>query len=163
MTYIKIDDNLDLITTVAEPVYQGENFSKSVTFLVPEMVGDVNPLSSLAYLVYIRADGHPDIVYLEREEEKYNEDYYQYVVPIPEFVTRYPGEIVLWIEFYSGRASDPVILKTGTTVMHVTEHNSVLENTLGDNQVTALYQLSTKVVEIHDGVDVADNDVIIFG
>lgn len=163
MTYIKIDDNLDLVTTVADPVYQGENFSKSVTFLVPEITGILNPLASLAYLVYIRADGHPDIVYLEREEEKYNEDYYQYIVPIPESVTRYPGEIVFWIEFYSGRASEPVVLKTGAEVMHITEHESVLENKLGDNQVTALYQLATKVVEIHDGVDVADNDVILFG
>ena len=162
MTYIKIDDNLDLITTVAEPIYQGDNFSKAVTFLVPEIVGELNPLHSLAYLIYIRADGHPDIVYLEREEEKYNEDYYQYIVPIPEFVTRYPGEIVLWLEFYSGKASDPKVLKTGTNVMHVTEHISVSENKLGDNHLTALYQLSAQLAEAFGDVTLTDNEVILF-
>ena len=161
MTYIKINDELDLVTTVAEPIFQGENLSKSFTFLVPEQVGDLSVASSLAYLVYIRADGHADIVYLKREKEKYNDDYYQYIISIPERVTRYPGEIVFWIEFYSGRASNPIVVKTGSCVANVIEAHSSGDR-IDDNELSIIYQLHSKLVEATEGVSLSDNDVIVF-
>lgn len=163
MIYIKMNDDMSLVTTVAEPIYQGENFSKKVSFLVPMMIGEepMDVKTTLAYLVYIRADGHPDIVYLEREEEMYNEDYYQYIVPIPETVTRYPGELVLWLEFYSGLASNPIVTRTGTNVMHIIEHPTVVDS-LQDSQVTAIYQLSSKILDTEDDVTPTYNDVILF-
>lgn len=162
MTYIKIDENLNLVTTVAEPIFQGENLSKSVTFLVPKTVGDLSVESSLAYLVYIRADGHADIVYLQRKDEMYDDDYYQYVVPIPERVTRYAGEILLWLEFYSGQASNPIIVKTGPDVMHVTEHHASGDR-IDDRELTAIYQLHSKLVEATSDVSLSDNEIILFG
>lgn len=161
MTYIKVNDELDLVTTVAEPLFQGENMSKSVTFLVPKKIGELHTVASLAYLVYIRADGHADIVYLKRETEMYDDDYYQYVVPIPERVTRYAGEIVFWLEFYSGRASNPVIVKTGTNVMNVIEHHASGDR-IDDRELSVIYQLHSKLVEATEDVRLSDNEVIIF-
>lgn len=161
MTYIKVDDNLDLVVTVAEPIFQGENLSKSVTFLVPKKVGELYAAAALAYLVYIRADGHADIVYLKRETEMYDDDYYQYIVTIPERVTRYAGEIVLWLEFYSGRASNPVIVKTGSTVMNVIEHHASADR-IDDRELSIIYQLHSKLVEATDDIKLSDNEVILF-
>ena len=161
MTYVKVNDELDLAITEAEPIYQGENFSKSVTFIVPKIVSELDIKSTIAYLVYIRADGHPDIVYLEREEEDYNDDYYQYIVPIPETVTRYPGEIVFWLEFFAGLASNPTVLRTGTSGLHIIEHPTVTDS-LTDSQVTAIYQLSARIIDTEDDVTPTYKDVILF-
>lgn len=162
MTYIKIEDgSLDLIITAIEPIYQGENFSKSVTFLVPAELNGREMKSMLAYLIYIRADGHPDIVYLERDENMYNEDYYQYTISIPEVVTRYPGEVTFWIEFFTGLASNPVVLKTGASMIHILEHPTSADSLI-DSQVSAIYQMSAKILDKEDDITPTQNDVILF-
>ena len=161
MNYIKVNNDLTLTITEYEQIFQGENLSKSITFLVPKIVGELDIKSMIAYLVYIRADGHPDIVCLEREEEDYNDDYYQYIVPIQETVTRYPGEIVFWLEFFAGLASNPTVLRTGTSGLHIIEHPTVTDS-LTDSQVTAIYQLSARILDTEDDVTPTYNDVILF-
>ena len=109
----------------------------------------------------MRADGHADIVYLDRETEMYDDDYYQYIVPIPERVTRYAGEIVFWLEFYSGRASNPVIVKTGSNVMNVIEHHASGDK-IDDRELSIIYQLHSKLVEATEDIRLSDNEVLIF-
>ena len=161
MTYIKVNNDLTLTVTEAEVIYQGENLSKSVTFLVPKVLNDMEVRATIAYLIYIRADGHPNIALLEREEEDYNGDYHQYIVTLSEAVTRYPGEVTLWIEFFSGLASAPTILRTGPCGVRITEHPTVSDS-ITDSQIAAIYQLSTKILETEDDITPTYNDVILF-
>jgi|GEM_PF-4246259 hypothetical protein len=93
MFYIKLDENMDLVTTVREPLFRGDNLNRKLVYLIPLTVGDIDMLTAYVYLNYIRADGEPDVVVLERMEEKYNESYYQYTFPVTCRLTKYSGEV----------------------------------------------------------------------
>ena len=73
MIYIKLDESMNLVMTVNEPIYRGDNLNQKITYLIPLRVGEVDMLTATPYLSYIRADGVADIVRLERTEEKYKE------------------------------------------------------------------------------------------
>ena len=77
--YIKLDENMDLVITVNDPIYRGDNLNRKIIYLIPPVIGEVDVLTAELYLSYIRADGVADVVILERMEEKYNENYYQYL------------------------------------------------------------------------------------
>lgn len=60
MFYIKLDENMDLVTTVREPLFRGDNLNRKLVYLIPLTVGDIDMLTAYVYLNYIRADGEPD-------------------------------------------------------------------------------------------------------
>lgn len=91
MIYIKLDEDMNLIVTKSEPIYRGDHMNQKITYLIPTMVGDIDMLQATVYLSYIRADGTADIALLVREEETYNERYYQYHLPITSTLSRYAG------------------------------------------------------------------------
>lgn len=75
MIYIKLDDSMNLVITVNEPIYRGDNLNQKIIYLIPLQVGEIDMLTATPYLSYIRADGVADIVRLERQSEKYKEAY----------------------------------------------------------------------------------------
>lgn len=93
MLYIKLDDDMNLVITVNEPIYRGDNLSRKITYLIPTIVGEIDMLTASVFLNYIRADGVVDVVVLERSEEPYNESYLQYTFPVNCKLTKYPGEV----------------------------------------------------------------------
>lgn len=152
MFYIKLDDKMDLVITVNEPIYRGDNLSRKITYLVPLKVGDVDMLAASIYLNYIRADGTADVVLLERQEEKYNESYYRYLLPVSNKLSRYAGEVCTWMQVCSGPVSNPVIAKSGECVLHIQESKD-MDEYLGDRQVTALYQLQKQLDDGFAAID----------
>ena len=66
MIYIKLDDSMNLVITVNEPIYRGDNLNQKIIYLIPLQVGEIDMLTATPYLSYIRADGVADIVRLER-------------------------------------------------------------------------------------------------
>ena len=91
--YIKLDEGMNLVVTVNDAIYRGDNLNRKIIYLIPLTVGEIDILTAKVYLSYIRADGVPDIVILERMDEKYKESYYQYTLPVTCKLTKYPGEI----------------------------------------------------------------------
>ena len=79
MFYIKLDENMDLVITVREPLFRGDNLNRKLVYLMPLTIGDIDMLTAYVYLNYIRADGVADVVVMERMEEMYNESYYRSV------------------------------------------------------------------------------------
>lgn len=157
MIYIKLDNNMDLTMTVKEPIYRGDNLNRKIIYLIPLKVGEIDMLTATAYLSYIRADGIADVVILERQEEKYNESYYQYILPVTCKMTRFPGEICTWIQIYSGTPSNPTIAKSGECMIYV-EDSKNMDDYLCDHQITALYQLQKGIDETKAAVsEKADN------
>ena len=144
MLYIKLDENKDLVITVSEPIHRGDNLNQKIIYLVPLMVDDVDMASATVYLNYIRADGCPDIVELERMSDKYNESYYQYALPISCRITKYAGEVCTWMQIYSGTPSSPVIVKSGECLLQIQESKD-MDDYIGDKHITALYQLKKKM------------------
>ena len=67
MIYIKLDDSMNLVITVNEPIYRGDNLNQKIIYLIPLQVGEIDMLTATPYLSYIRADGVADIVRLERQ------------------------------------------------------------------------------------------------
>lgn len=138
--YIKLDESMNLIITVNDTLYRGDNLNRKIIYLIPLTVGEIDMLTANVYLSYIRADGAPDVVILERMEDKYKESYYQYTIPVTCKLTKYPGEICTWLQIYSGTLSNPTISKSGECVLCVQESKN-MDDYLCDCQLTALYQL----------------------
>ena len=158
MFYIKLDENMDLVVTVREPLFRGDNLNRKLIYLVPLTVGDIDILSAYVYLNYVRADGVADVVILERMEEKYNESYYQYTMPVTCKLTRYPGEVCTWIHIYTGNPSNPSVQKTGECILQIQDSKN-MDDYLCDHQMTALYQLHAEMDDAVDNVCVMLDEV----
>lgn len=155
MFYIKLDDNMDLVITVREPIYRGDNLSRKITYLIPFKIGEIDTLTTMIYLSYVRPDGSGDVVALQRLDEKYNESYYQYVLPIDTNISRYPGAVVTWMQILSGSPLNPITVKSGECILQVQESKSI-DAYMCDHQVTALYQMQAEMDKKAD--DLTYND-----
>lgn len=158
MLYIKLDDDMNLVITVNEPIYRGDNLSRKITYLIPTMVGEIDMFTASVFLNYIRADGVADVVVLERSDEPYNDSYLQYTFPVNCKLTKYPGEICTWMQIYTGTPSNPVIAKSGECMLQVQESKN-MDDYLCDHQMTALYQLThtmnTAIEEMNNTIETA--------
>lgn len=163
MLYIKLDDDMNLVITVNEPIYRGDNLSRKITYLIPTIVGEIDMLTASVFLNYIRADGVVDVVVLERSEEPYNESYLQYTFPVNCKLTKYPGEVCTWMQIYTGTPSNPVIAKSGECMLQVQESKN-MDDYFSDTQITALYQLSKKMEtslgDMQDTIETKADDII---
>lgn len=158
MFYIKLDDSMSLVITAKEPIYRGDNLKQKIIYLIPKMVGEVDMLTAYIYLNYIRADGTPDVVILERGEEEYNNSYYQYTFPINCTLTRYPGEVCTWLQIYSGTPSNPTVAKSGECVLQIMDSRN-MDDLICDRQITALYQLHRQMTTGFEQVEESINAV----
>lgn len=158
MLYIKLDDDMNLVITVNEPIYRGDNLSRKITYLIPTMVGEIDMFTASVFLNYICADGVADVVVLERSDEPYNDSYLQYTFPVNCKLTKYPGEICTWMQIYTGTPSNPVIAKSGECMLQVQESKN-MDDYLCDHQMTALYQLThtmnTAIEEMNNTIETA--------
>ena len=137
--YIKLDEQMQLTVTVREPLYRGDNLNRKLIYLTPMQIGEIDLASATLYLSYIRADGVADIICLERSEEQYNENYYQYTVPVTCKLSKYPGVVCTWISIYAGSAECPKISKSSECVLQIQDSKN-MDDYLCDHQLTAIYQ-----------------------
>lgn len=156
MIYIKLDTDNALLITVSGAIYRGDNLNQKVIFLIPAEVGEIDVLSATVYLTYIRADGVPDIVALERDEEMYNSEYYQFRFPVKNKLTKCSGEVCMWLQIVSGTPSNMVIAKSGECVLQIQDSKN-LDDYVCDHQLTAIYELQQTVSELTADGD-ADSD-----
>ncbi len=138
--YIKLEKNMKLVTTVAQPIYRGDNLFQKIIYVIPKIVGRVDMLTAYVYLNYIRADGVADVVVLQRLGEEYNDEYYQYTFPITTKLTKFPGQICTWLHIFSGSPSKPAVAKSGECMLSVQDSKS-MDGYLEDRHLSALYQI----------------------
>lgn len=138
--YIKLDKAMNLIITVNDSLYRGDNLNRKIIYLLPLSVGEIDLATANVYLNYVRDGCDPDIVLLERLEEKYNESYYQYTFPVTCKLTNIPGDICTWLQIITGDMSNPTISKSGECTLNIKESKD-MDDYLSDNQITAIYQL----------------------
>lgn len=156
MTYILLSSDMKLIVTQADTIYRGDNMSKSITFLLPLKIGEMETKATTVFLSYIRADGNPDIVILNREQDMYDRFHYKYTIPVTCKLSKYPGEVCMWLQFYSGNTSLPEIAKTGECKIKILDSRN-LDDCFSDHQLTAIYQIKKKVEDLHGDVFDSDN------
>lgn len=144
MFYIKLGYDMQLSITIREPIYRGDNLNQKLVYLLPTSIGEIDMLTAIPYLNYIRADGVADVVRLDRSDEKYNESYYQYEVPVSCRLSKYPGEVCSWLQIYSGTPSNPTIAKSSECVLHIQDSKN-MDDYICDHQLTAIYQMQKKI------------------
>ena len=152
MFYIKLDESMNLVVTVNEPLYRGDNLNRKITYLVPKTVGEIDMLTASIFLTFVRADGVPDIVILERQEEPYNDSYYQYVFPVTCKLTMFPGEVCTWMQIFAGTPSNPTISKSGECMLYI-QNSKDSDDYISDQKITAMYQLYAKLNEQGEKLD----------
>lgn len=140
MLYIKLDGSMNLVITKNEPVYRGDHMNQKITYLIPTMVGDIDMLQATVYLSYIRADGTADIALLTRDEDKYNEKYYQYHLPVTSGLSRYAGEICTFLQIFSGPAQHPVVAKSGECMLRVIDSKN-MDEYITDRNLRLIYEM----------------------
>lgn len=149
--YIKLDENMDLIITIDEPIFRCDNLNRKITYLIPTTVGDIDMLTASVFLSYIRADGEPDVVTLERMDEMYKESYFKYQLPVTCSMTKYAGEVCTWIQIYNGAAANPSVSKSGECFIRIRESKN-MDDYIGDRVLTAMYQLQSDMKKKADGL-----------
>ena len=140
---------MDLSMTVREPLYRGDSLNRKVIYLCPQKIGEIDLASAQLYLSYIRADGTPDIVLLERMSELYNAEYYQFTFPVTCKLTQYAGEVCTWITIFDGPPSAPQTAKSSECVLRIQQSKN-LDDCLCDCQITALYQMQKQMTQSLD-------------
>ena len=167
MIYIKLDDSMNLVITVNEPIYRGDNLNQKIIYLIPLQVGEIDMLTATPYLSYIRADGVADIVRLERQSEKYKEAYYQYVFPVSCRLTKFPGEVCSWLQIFSGTPSNPrdsliITSDSKESELYFYDANGELKNISERKQFETLteaqawvktYDCAGHIISVHNGSD----------
>jgi dGTP triphosphohydrolase len=153
--YLKMDEDWHLAVTVGETLYRGDNLSKRLIFLMPKMLGEIDLLTAAVYLSYVRADGTAEVTRLERLEEEYKESWYQYTLPVTCRLTRYPGQVCIWMQIYSGPATNPVVAKSDECIL-VIEDSKNMDDFICDWQMAGLYgiqkDLEAQVAKKADGL-----------
>lgn len=140
MLYIKLDKSMNLVITKNEPIYRGDHMNRKITYLIPMMLGETDMLTATVYLSYIRADGTADIALLVREDEPYNERYYQYHLPVTSNLSRYAGEIVTFLQVFSGPPLHPVIAKSSECILQVIDSRN-MDEYITDRHLRAIYEM----------------------
>lgn len=140
MFYIKLDDQNDLVITTREPIFRGDNLNRKIIFLIPHKVGELDTLASTIYLTYIRADETADVVLLERMEQEYNESYYQYTFPVDCSMTRYPGQLIMFLQIFSGHYQNPSISKSGECYLQVMASTN-MDEYISDRNLSLISQM----------------------
>lgn len=152
MIYIKLDTNMQLEMTAREPIYRGDNLCKKIIFVIPKQINEIDMEASTVYLCYIRADGTPDIVTLKRQSESYNENYFQYVVPVTCRLSRFPGEVCAWLQIFSGILSNPITAKSSECLLQI-EDSKNMDDYLCDHQISAIYEMQERTDTTESSVE----------
>lgn len=159
--YIKLDENMNLVITVSEPLYKGDRRNRNIIFLIPHTIGKVDTASSTIYMCYMRPDEATDVALLDRCNTPYNKTYDQYVIPVKGALTHISGNVVMWIEIYSETEDGkPIFAKSGDTVIPILEAKNInISPDIGcedDTQLTMFQQLWDAIDDKADGLSYND-------
>lgn len=139
MTYITLSTDMSLRITKSTAIYRGDNLNTAIAFLLPKKIDNIDLQTATVFLSYIRADGEPDMVILENAGG-YDLNFYSYVLPVTCKLSRYSGQVCMWLQICDGNSHYPIISKTGECTIRIHESKS-LDNCIGDHQLIAMYQL----------------------
>lgn len=118
MYVIKMDENRTLVTTVHEPIYQGDSNSVTIQFILPKLYGNVSISDCSVLLRYILPNGFKKTNEISLSSNQYNEDYLSYSLTLDSSFTDIAGDIECWISIIS--LNDNLVLKTGSAFIDVT-------------------------------------------
>lgn len=120
--------------------------NQKLVFLIPFALGGIDMESAAVYLSYIRADGTANIAMLEREEEPYNERYFQYRLPLTSDLSRYAGQVCIFLTIMAGNARCPMVAKSGECFLRVLESRN-MDEYISDRDLRLIYEMQKRMDE----------------
>lgn len=142
--YIKLNENKELVVTRAETLYRGENLATTLTFLIPLRFGDLATADSTLFMSYIRPDGVSDISMMVQKDSMYNENYFQFTVPVDCKLTLTAGKAVIWLQARCDVDGKTAIAKSGECALWIRDTQDA-NGLCADDMYTAIYQLQAEL------------------
>lgn len=97
MYTIIMKPNKELVASNVAKVFQRENAVDKIQILLPEFYEDLDIKSSLVTLKYVDQTRTAHSESLVLDEELYKDTYLRYTLPITTELTKYAGDITIWI------------------------------------------------------------------
>lgn len=119
---IKMENDKSLVITQRSTIYQGENGTEQLIFLLPETYGGNQVDSFQVSLFCVLPDGSLRTYALSRDETMHL-GYLRYIIDVTAGLTGLAGNVSLWL---AATAPDGDIFKTGsaTIVVHTKAHDT---------------------------------------
>lgn len=122
MYIIKMSNDKSLLTTISQPIYQGENNSNTIDFFIPYIYENRELNSAVVRLDYILPNGVSGFKILEKDVDEYD-NYTLYHLVITSDVTYLIGRVKFWLTLLNN--TNDMILKTSQNYFDVIESINV--------------------------------------
>ena len=116
MYTILMQDDKNLIATSRTTLRQYESLVDKIQFIIPQMYGDINFFTDDYQIVlkYVDQANIPHTVFLDKEDELYKENYIKCVLPVGIELTKFAGNITMYISILCVNTED----ETKAEVLH---------------------------------------------
>lgn len=145
MYVIKMESDKTLFTTIESTIFEGESGADVITFLVPKHYNDIDLADCTMLCRYLLPDGTGYSDVLNLHSTSYNDDLYQYALPVSSKLTLKPGKVELWLTAID--YINKTVLKTDTASIKITESKNIVDY-LSDEELNQLDELAAKIEEI---------------
>lgn len=142
MYVIKMTPDKALVTTVCSEIYQYESNADTLVFLVPKLYEDCDLADCVLLLRYITPDGTGTSEELEMYTKPYSDNYYQYHLNITTSITKFSGEVELWLTAIN--ADNDSVLKSAPTTIKILPSKNITDHFPSEN-LDQLDELTMKV------------------
>ena len=141
MYIIKMSNDKSLLTTISQPIYQGENNSNTIGFFIPYIYENRELNSAVVRLDYILPNGVSGFKILEKDVDEYD-NYTLYHLVITSDITYLIGRVKFWLTLLNN--TNDMILKTSQNYFDVIESINV---TYGISQID---EIEKQIQELKD-------------
>lgn len=141
MYIIKMSNDKSLLTTISQPIYQGENNSNTIDFFIPYIYENRELNSAVVRLDYILPNGVSGFKILEKDVDEYD-NYTLYHLVITSDITYLIGRVKFWLTLLNN--TNDMILKTSQNYFDVIESINV---TYGISQID---EIEKQIQELND-------------
>ena len=140
MDYTMLVRDKELFTSIPCPIYQGEHNADTFKFIIPEeYVGTVPTLQ------IILPNNTGKIKSCELSEEPYKETYRTIFVPITDVITKYEGDMQIWLTFFP-TAGDEQVIKTSISYVPVLKHEGF--SNIGGGEFEDVDEIVQKITQL---------------
>lgn len=145
MYVIKMENDKTLFATIESTIFEGESGADVITFLTPKNYNDINLADCTMLCRYILPDGIGYSDVLNLYPVPYNDDLYQYKLPVGSKLTSKQGKVELWLTAID--YADKTILKTDTISIQIMASKNIVDY-LSNEDLNQLDALAAKIEEI---------------
>jgi hypothetical protein len=128
-----------------QTVYQGDQLTDTLVFLLPASLGDMDLTSASVFLTYIRSDGSANIEMLEQAQNMYG-TYLQFSLSIASKLTKLAGNLTLWLNIYCSESQQQVTQSSTYTMTIATKADTTAYSF--DDQLSAMLLLQRQLNEL---------------